>query len=385
VRHVSDEHRRVRLGARHGLAAPAATVEGAARGMTVLHATEAATVYLSCWARVSPFAVEDLDRALYADRTLVTQLAMRRTLFVVPRDVLPAVWPSASARVAGVERARLIRDVVAGGLATDGDRWVGRARDEIVAALAVAPGGLTSAEIRRAAPTIDTRIDVPTADRSATTRMLTQLGASADIVRGNNSGGWYASRPQWTLMRDWLGDVPPQWTSADGYRELVSRWLYTFGPGTENDLVWWLGATKAVVRAALGALNAVPVALDRGGTGWLRPDDLAPVEDRGPWVALLPVLDPTAMGWKGRDFYLGPHRDLIFDRRGNAGTTAWVDGRVVGCWTQDAAGAVRVRPVEEVPAPARRALDAEADRLTAWLNGLRVPMVYRSPAMAQAG
>ena len=57
--------------------------------MTVLHATEPATVYLSLHARVDGLTVADVDRALYDDRTLVKQLAMRRTLFVFPRDLLP--------------------------------------------------------------------------------------------------------------------------------------------------------------------------------------------------------------------------------------------------------------------------------------------------------
>lgn len=139
--------------------------------------------------------------------------------------------------------------------------------------------------------------------------------------------------------------------AADGYREIVRRWLHTFGPGTEADLVWWLGATKTVVRAALIELDAVAVSLDHGGTGWLLPDDLDEVPDPGPWVALLPVLDPTVMGWQRRDFYLGAYADQLFDGRGNAGTTAWVDGRIVGCWIQDAAGAVQVRLLEQVSSP----------------------------------
>jgi hypothetical protein len=142
-----------------------------------------------------------------------------------------------------------------------------------------------------------------------------------------------------------------------------------------------LGATKAVVRKALAELGAVPVGLDHGGFGWLLPDDLDEVPDRGHWAALLPVLDPTVMGWKERDFYLGPHRELIFDRAGNAGTTAWVDGRVVGCWLQDAAGAVKVHLIERVSKIGRRLLDAEAARLTEWLGGVRVGSIYSAPAL----
>jgi hypothetical protein len=78
--------------------------------MTVLHATEPATVYLSCWARVEALQIADVDRALFSDRSLVKQLAMRRTVFVFPRDLLPAAWGSASARVAGIERDRMAKD-----------------------------------------------------------------------------------------------------------------------------------------------------------------------------------------------------------------------------------------------------------------------------------
>ncbi|GGM57505.1 winged helix DNA-binding domain-containing protein [Dactylosporangium sucinum] len=386
MRHVSDDERRARLAVRHALAPRhrRGSPHDATRAMTVLHATEPATVYLSCWARVASLTAGDVDRALYDERTLVKQLAMRRTLFVFPRDLLPAVWPSASARVAATERSRMAKDVVAAGIAGDGGDWLDRARAGVLAALADAPEGRTAGELRQAVPMIDVKVTVTPTDPWTASRVLTQLGATGDVVRGANTGGWHTSRPRWTLTRHWLGETAERWSAGDGWRELVRRWLHSFGPGTEDDLAWWLGAPKTVVRAALTGLDAVPVSLDGGATGWLLPGDLAEVPDPGPWVALLPVLDPTVMGWQGRDFYLGPHRDLLFERRGNAGTTAWVDGRVVGCWVQDDAGVVRVRLVEPVPAAARRALDDEAARLTAWLAGFRVPTAYLSPAMKTA-
>ena len=115
--------------------------------------------------------------------------------------------------------------------------------------------------------------------------------------------------------------------------------------------------------------------------GWLLPDDLDPVEPVAPWAALLPVLDPTVMGWKQRDWYLGPHAEQLFDRNGNAGTTAWWDGRIVGCWVQDDAGVVEVRLLERLPQRATAAFRAEAERLTEWLDGVRIGTVYPSSAM----
>jgi hypothetical protein len=385
---VSDDERRARLAGRHALA-PALRVdspEAATRALTVLHSTEPATVYLSCWARVTGFEIADLDRALFQDRTLVKQLAMRRTLFVFPRELLPAVWAGASARVAGNERIRMAKDVVKAGLADDGHDWLDRARAEVLAVLAEHPEGRTAQEIRLQVPMIDVKVAVSPGSVWTASRVLTQLGATADIVRGTNTGQWRTSRPRWTLTRHWLpadSESPSgaPLSAADGYRELVRRWLRSFGPGTEDDIVWWLGSTKSVVRTALAELEAVTVGLDGGGTGYLLPDDVDSVPDPGPWVALLPVLDPTVMGWKQRDFYLGPHRDQLFDRSGNAGTTAWVNGRVVGCWLQDAAGVVHVRLLEPVAKKAVRALEAEAERLTGWLAGVRVATVIPSPAM----
>jgi hypothetical protein len=186
-------------------------------------------------------------------------------------------------------------------------------------------------------------------------------------------------------MSRWLGEKPEPLEAREGYAELVRSWLVSFGPGTEADVVWWLGATKTAVRRALDDVGAVEVSLDGGGTGWVLADDLDPVAPVPDWAALLPVLDPTTMGWKQRNFYLHPdHTPYLFDTNGNAGTTAWWNGRVVGCWVQDDDGAVQVVLREDPGVAARAALDLEAERLTAWLDGVRVNSVYTSPQMKSA-
>jgi hypothetical protein len=356
--------------------------------MTVLHATEAPSVYLSLWARVDGLTVADVDRALYDERTIVKQLAMRRTLFVFPRDLLPAAWGSASARVAAALRTRLAKQIEQGGVAADGVAWLTTAEDATVARLADG-SELSAQQLREEVPELDGRLDVGkgkyAANVSVAPRVLTQLGVEGRIVRGRNGGHWRTARPHWTAMATWLdGGVPEPATEREGYAELVRRWLTTFGPGTEADLVWWLGGTKTAVRHALADVAAVEVALEDGRAAYLLPDDLGEEAAAEPWAALLPVLDPTVMGWKERDFYLGTHGPMLFDVNGNAGTTAWWDGRIVGCWAQDPDGRVVLNLLEDVGAAGRAALDAEAARLTGWLEGHRVSTVYPSIAMKQA-
>jgi hypothetical protein len=386
MRHISDDERRARLAERHGVASWSRVADpvAATEAMTVLHSTEPATVYLSLAARVDGLTVADVDRALYDDRELVKQLAMRRTLFVFPRDLLPAAWGSASARVAATERARMAKDVEKAGVSSDGEAWLDASREAVLAAITASEDGLTALEIKALLPEVAVRFDVTAGAVWNHSRVLTHLGLTADIVRGVNTQHWRLSRPRWTTMERWLGDVPAPLEPDEGYAELVRRWLATFGPGTETDLVWWLGSTKTAVRSALADVEAVEVGLDGGGTGWVLPDDPAldgSTPDAEPWAALLPVLDPTVMGWKERSFYLGDHAAHLFDTNGNAGTTAWWAGRIVGCWVQDEAGEVEVRLLEKLPRAAKAALAVEAERLTAWLDGTRVGTVYPSVAM----
>ena len=394
MRRITDDERRRRLLARHRLtdSTRAATPEEATAAVGVLHSTEPATVHLSVRVRAPHLGVGDVDRALYQERTLVKQLAMRRTLFVFPRHLLPAAWGSASARVAASERSGLVKGAVASGLATDGDAWVEQRRAEILAATSASPAGLTAAEVREAVPQAAVPVTVPGGTVPAHTRLLTHLGLTADLVRGANTQHWRISRPRWLPMADWLGEPPAPSAAAEGYAVLVRTWLERFAPGTEEDLVWWLGATKGAVRAALAEVGAVAVEIEDGRPAWVLPGDetgdLAGADPGpGPHAALLPVLDPTVMGWRGRDWYLDPAlAPRLFDRNGNAGTTAWVDGRAVGCWIQDAGGVVHVavEPGAPVDRAARAALQREADLLGEWLDGERVGTVYPSPAMKDA-
>jgi len=384
VRVITDDQRRARLARRHGLAAAYGTVEEATAAMTCWHATEPASVHLSAWARTGATRA-DIDRALYDDRTIVKQLAMRRTVFTFPRDLLPAVWGSAAARVAAQQRAQLARDVVKHGVG-DGEAWVEEACAAVLAHLRAA-GPTTTLKLREALPMLDARMSLSpgknwAAEVSVAPRVLTTLAASGVIVRGSNDGGWKTSRPRWTTTEDWLPGIAEPLDEETGYAKLVGSWLRTFGPGTEADLVWWLGATKAAVRRALAALGAVEVGLEEGA-GYLLPDDLDDEPPPGDWAALLPALDPTTMGWKQRSWYLGEHAEAIFDRNGNGGPTAWWNGRIVGGWRQEDDGTVVVVPAQIIPKRASAALSARAAALTSWLDGDVVRSIYQTPLVRE--
>ncbi|MGB3956217.1 MAG: winged helix DNA-binding domain-containing protein [Brooklawnia sp.] len=392
VRKIDERERRARLAVRHGLhpAHRLADVLATTRAMTALHATEAPSVYLSVQARTIDVTPADIDHALYVERSVVKQLAMRRTLFVFPRDLLAATLGSASARVAIEQRRLITRDVEQHGVADDGAAWLASATAAIQRRLSGSEP-LSARQLREEVPELTGTVAVNPDKKYGGTfpiapRVLTMMGAEGVVTRGPNAGNWWTARLTWTLMDEWLGGHVTPLSPEEGYAELVRRWLRTFGPGTLDDIQWWLGSTKNAARAALAAVDAVPVELAGGATGWLLPDDVEPVAEVGPWAALLPTLDPTTMGWRSRDFYLDPaHTRLLFDSNGNGGNTAWWDGRIVGTWVQDDAAAVQVILLpgvgQFVGKMGRAALDAEAGRLTRWLDGVRITNVYKSQLM----
>lgn len=383
---ISRQQRRSLLARRQRLAgvAPPKNAEQLTRSLVCLHATDPATVYLSAWARIPEFRIPELDRALYEDRTLIKQLAMRRTLFVINRDDLGDVQPAASERVAGAESRKMIKMVEEGGVATDGAPWLNRAKKAVLAALADGREA-TSTELNEELPILQGTVRAGSgkwsADVSIAPRILTILAAEGRVVRASNRGPWYTSRPRWATMESWLGRPWQPAEPAAAHRRLVQQWLRAFGPGTADDLKWWLGSTVAAVKRSLAALEPVEVDLD-GRTGYLLGDDLEQLlddDDVDPWVALLPALDPTPMGWTERDWYLGEHKPLVYDSNGNAGPTIWCDGRIVGGWWQDPDGAVVTHLLEDIGRDATAAVRTEAESLSGWLAGKTVMPRFPSP------
>ncbi len=381
-RKIDAAERRARLAARHRLAAPAPDVTAAAGALIGLHSSDPASVYLSAWSRVPGFQVAHLEEALYEQRSLARLLGMRRTLFVVPRDLAGVVEAACTRALVAAERRRLLRMIGDQGLAADPEPWLADVAARTLAALRER-GQATAKELTAAIPELAAKLSFGEGRRWAgtvglSTRVLFLLATEARIVRGRPLGTWVSSQYRWAATAAWLDGDLPDLEPAAARTALVRRWLAAFGPGTLQDIAWWTGWPQRLTRQALAEAGAVEVDLD-AGAGFVLAGDLEPVPPPPAWAALLPALDPTVMGWKERSWYLGDHRDRLFDRNGNAGPTVWADGRVVGGWAQRPGGRVVVELLEAVPQAARDRIAAEAGRLSAWLAGTVVVPRFRTP------
>lgn len=384
---ISADQRRTRLMRRHRLAreTQAASVVDAATAVVVLHATDQATVYMSALARCPGAKLNDLSAALYDDRTLVKMIGMRRTMFVAPTDFVPVVHSAAGLGIADMLRRQLVKHLqtvpTEPPVGSDVEMWLTELEDSTERAV-LARGEALASELTRDEPRLRTAV-LPTTEKkwdvkaNITSRVLTLMAADGRLVRGRPAGSWLSRQHRWVAVRSLWPDGMPPVPTDEARATLARRWLEAFGPAPGADLRWWTGWTVAATRAALAGLDTAEVDLD-GVTGIVLASDTEPDDAVEPAAALLPALDPTPMGWQQRDWFLGPHREALFDTNGNVGPTVWWDGRIVGGWGMRN-GEIVWRLLEDVGADAVDAVTQVAAGLQARLESASVIPSFRTP------
>ena len=244
-----------------------------------IHATDPASVYLGASARMSQLTHEDVATALYDERSLLKILGMRRTMFVVPRDLAPVVNSSVSRAIGLAERKRFIQMLENAGVDKDVERWVAKVEQETVDTL-VEMGEATATELTKRVDGLRVQIAFGEGKKWAgqvgvSTRMLFLLATEGRIIRGRPRGTWLSSMYAWAPMEKWLGAALEDWPVEKAQAELVRRYLRTYGPATQRDIQWWTGWTVAATKKALASVEAVEVELDEG-TGLVLPYDVEP-------------------------------------------------------------------------------------------------------------
>ena len=388
TRFIDVAERRARLAVRHRHVAAAHTddVVALTDGLVALHSTDPVSVYLSAVARMATPSLAAVDAALYDERSLVRHHAMRRTLWVFGHEAGAHGPPRVDGGRGSRSAAPRAHDV----------RGRGHRQARGVAHVGVrgdprAPGGggadVGAGRSACGCPRSPSRLRWAEARRresSPRTRGCCCSSAStATSIRARPTGTWINGQYRWAATSTWwpegFGAREPQAAAAG----LARRWLAAFGPGTRADLAWWAGWNVGVTKRALADVGAVEVALDEG-PGYVLPDDVDPAPAAPPSAVLLPGLDPSTMGWKQRAFHLAPDDvALLFDRNGNGGPTAWVDGRIVGGWHQRADGEIALHLTADVGADARAALEARAAELAALLGDVRFRTRFPAPLQAK--
>lgn len=395
---VTNAERRVRLAEQHRLTTARRTNDIATivEDLVALHASDPATVFLSAATRMEHPSIEAMERALYRDRSVLRHHAMRRTIWVATPRTMALMNSSSTRKIARAERKLLLKYLGQTDDIDDPEEVLENTTRRLLEWIDH-HGPLSTRAIGKLDPDLTFKLTVGSGKHAAKVGAHTRIGNLAAfegiLLRTRPSASWISSEFAWERTERWSSidfGMPDVRSGAAG---LLGAWLEQFGPGTERDLKWWTGWTSAAVRTALADIKAVQVRLEGDETGWIGPADpfLAESEsdtnrrtDTEPWIALLPGLDPTVMGWKDRRWYLD--RDIearVFDRNGNAGPTVWADGNVVGGWAQRPDGSFALELQRPLSSRQQQLLQIEVERVRNVIGEARFRVRFPSPNQKQ--
>ena len=320
---------------------------------------------LALGARVDGLSAQDVRSALWQERALIKTWAMRATLHLI-----------SASEFALYVAARSVDDP---------HNWIGYfeyygiSKSHYETYLAAAPEILGSEPMRREqlATALAEKTGVPELRDLIISKgwgsPLKPLAWRGDLCFGPNNG----QNVTFVNPRKWIGERQ----SIEPYpalQEMARRYLRAYGPATvEEFALWWgmrLTPARKLFRSLANELEPVEV------EGWLAlalRDTIEPMQNSELTgsVNLLPLFDAYVMGI-GRGADIEPilpreFQRLVYRPQGWISAVVLVDGYIKGTWvttSRTSQTILKVNLFSPVSAAVRTGLEAEAERLSAFLD-----------------
>jgi Winged helix DNA-binding domain len=330
-----------------------------------LHAQVFSSAEPTLWARVDGLEPGWVARALWDDRSLVKTWAMRGTLHLLRSDELGLY-------VGALARLRPRHHVGAW------QRAYGLTREQADAMLAAVADALGGEPLTREAlaAAVGERVGDPAvAERlgSGFGELLKPAAFTGDLCFAPNDGRLV----RFTRPATWLRGFTPPGPDEAASEAVVRRYLHAYGPAPREQFQRWFGMTSpAEAGRWIAALDDAVCEVDvEGARGWMLAADVeeaAAAEPAGT-VRLLPAFDHyvVAAPRDAEAVLPAEHRARVYRPQGWLSPVLLVDGRMAGVWSHAAGGgrvAVTVEPFAPVGREVRAAVEAEAERLAAFLG-----------------
>jgi hypothetical protein len=331
-----------------------------------LHAQVTSSADLTLWARVDGWRPADLADGLWRDRTLVKLWAVRGTLHVLRSDE-HALW-TAALRTSPAAR---------------GERWaryLGISQAQMDAVIDAIGDALTGRALTREELAVE--VGRRRRDRSLGEALRHSWGG---LLKPASYRGLLCFAPsdgqhvRFTDPRSWLGLDGSAPDPPDALREVIRRFVATYGPVPLDEIGrWWSEGASAGARRLLRSLGDEVIEVEVDGTSaWMRADAAERIAAYGRprSVRLLPGFDQYVIGstkHSGRLMPGGADRDRVHRQAGWVSPVLAVDGMLEGVWSYARRASrvvVTVEPFRRQPAWVRRGAAAEAERLATHLGG----------------
>jgi hypothetical protein len=339
-------------------------------------------------ARIEKLTPALLDRALFADRTLISVWAMRGAPYVVPAGDL-AVFTLGALPIAAVSFKQSL-----GGW-SDALEKVGLDPFETLERMASASQTLLDGRTLNVNDLRDgiyrrvrslSKVKRPVFARDDMPEPLFRaIGTTGSIciVAGRGTDTELARTDQW------VGRTPPRPDPSEARAELARRFLHCYGPATAQQFADWTQRSLADAKKAFALIEEelIEVSLDRAKSWLLRRDDKAfssPPQPTG--VRLLPAQDPY-LQQRDRATVLPKEVDRRRQWQAIRGPGAvLLNGEIVATWRARTKGTrleVTIEPFGRLTPPAREAISAEAEGIAPF-RGCETAQIERRRRLADS-
>lgn len=377
--------------ARHHLdrPAPKARLAQAVADACGVQAQVMAAAQLALRVRVRGLTLEDVERALWQDRSLARVWCMRGTVHLVPANELAVFVRGSSTRQEGRVKSWLDRT---GASMASADRLIEaasaamdrpRTRDDIAVRIRDSLdlpierkgsrgwGGTADAAGFRLGRAV---VTVPDIAFMASYRGLACFGPD------EGQGTTFVRPDAW--LREWH-DL----SVAEAEEGLLRRYLRAFAPATVSDFAAWsilaMGRSRQIWSRIENDLSSVTV---EGRGAWVLRRDLPSLlraRLHRPTVRLLPYFDSFLMGHKERRHLVdGAHHKRIYRPAGWVYPAILVDGRVVGDWSYERRSTrlqVQVRPYAPLEEGIKDLVRSEAEDVARFLDLPEARVTFAKP------
>ncbi len=294
------------------------------RDLCGLHATCPTTPYLSLFARMSRFLKPDLISEIEINKSLIRTRSIRNTLHLLPVDTYLSVFAATRMQL---ER-RTVQYIKNLGMTNDEFNFLA---DNIQ--IALSGRGLTASEIKKEIGNL-----------SHINHVINILCDNLTIVRGKIKGSWKSNIHRYYRFEDFFSGIESGgYTNEKAFEDLVISYINTYGPVKENDIIWWSGLNRTMVRDVLKSsankFSGMEID-DFPGQFLMLTEDFNKLRlfrmQENAVVHFLPAMDPYIMGYKDRSRFINEaFYDYVFDRFGNAAPAIILQGEMIGIWDID--------------------------------------------------
>jgi hypothetical protein len=314
-------------------------VQQALERLCALQAQYSLSPYIALWSRLTGFRKEQLTRAL-EQRKVVKSTLFRITLHMTSARDYP--YYAAAFLPAAQERSpRMTRELL----------------DEL------------SRKVYAAAQTPVTHEQI---EELAAEQMGGRWRARtlAPLLHIPPSGTWrFWGRPQLLVMQEWLEvDLPSR---EDGAERIVERYLASFGPATQNDLLRFAGVRVGDLRPGLERLELRTFRDERGRALLDLPGAPLPDGETPAPVRFLPKWDSALLAYAPPErtrILPEKFRSTVIRKNGDVLPTVLVDGFVAATWDAERKRDLKVTPLRRLTKQERAAIDAEGEGIVEFMR-----------------